>query len=291
MRCTSAVACAATAARADGLRARRRSALRSPHDRVDDTLVPAEEEDARVCLEAVARVVAQRRRADLEDAAAVVADEEHAATALARVVAMHRRAGKQHAEVVAIGVYGATRAAAGCARARGVGAAADGAIAGEHAVEDRPRDADAAQRGAVAASPVGEAAADDVNRLVAMLGQGPHGAAAEVRASRIAAVADERRADDLQPTAAREDRAAATVVGRPGRVAVRELQVLHHQARARLVVAVRRGPLLPLVAGVLVEDAALPAAAEGDETAAVENDATADVDHLGGPPHLDADGR
>ena len=53
--------------------------------------------------------------------------------------------------VVAVRVHGAARAAAGRARARGVGAAADGAVAGEDAVVDRPRDADAAQRGAVAA--------------------------------------------------------------------------------------------------------------------------------------------
>ncbi len=66
-----------------------------------------------------------------------------------------------------------------------------------------------------------------------------------------------------------------------------ERQVLHDEARRGLVITVRRGPDLPPVAGVLIQDAALPAAAEGDQTAAVEDDAAARVDHLGGPSHLD----
>src|SRR5919108_4605782 len=102
----------------------------SPHDRVGDDLIPAEEEDARIGLEAVARVAPQRRGADLEDAAAVVADEEDRAAALTCVVAGHPRAGEQHAEVVAVRVHGPARAATRRARARGVGAAADGAVAG-----------------------------------------------------------------------------------------------------------------------------------------------------------------
>ena len=64
-------------------------------------------------------------------------------------------------------------------------------------------------------------------------------------------------------------------------------QVLHHETRRGLVVTVRRGPDLPPVAGVLIEDPALPAAAERDQAAAVEDDPTAGVDHLGGLSHLD----
>ena len=131
---------------------------------------------------------------------------------------------------------------------------------------------------------------DDVHRPAAVLRQRPHGAAAEIRTRRVAAVADEPRADDLEPSAAREDRTApAAVDGRAGGVAVGEGQVLHDQTRRGLVLAVRRGPGLLLVAGVLVEDAALPAAAEGDQAAAVEDDATAGVDHLGGRLQLDPD--
>src|SRR5262249_52793897 len=110
-------------------------------DRADDGLLAAEEEDAGVRLEAVARIVAQGRRADLQDAAAVVADEEDRPAALTRVVARHSRAGQQDAELVAVRVQGAPRASAGRIRARGVGAAADRAIAAEDAVVDRPRDA------------------------------------------------------------------------------------------------------------------------------------------------------
>ena len=74
----------------------------------------------------------------------------------------------------------------------------------------------------------------------------------------------------------------------PGGVAVREDEVLHRQPRRGLVVAVRRGPGLRLVAGVLVPDAALAAAADVT-AAAVEDDAAADVDHLRGPGHRDPD--
>ena len=133
-------------------------------------------------------------------------------------------------------------------------------------------------------------AARDVHRPPVVLRERPHGAAAEIGTRRVAAVAGERRADDLEPAAAREDRAApAALLGRPGGVAVREGQVLHDQPGRGLVVAVRRGPRLLRVAGVLVEDAALPAAAEGDQAAAVEHDAPAGVHHLGGPPQLDPD--
>jgi hypothetical protein len=40
-------------------RSRHTLSTESPHDRVDDDLLPAEKEDAWVCLEAVARIVAQ----------------------------------------------------------------------------------------------------------------------------------------------------------------------------------------------------------------------------------------
>ena len=121
-----------------------------------------------------------------------------------------------------------------------------------------------------------------------MLRERPHGAAAEVRSRPVATVADKRRAHDLEPAAAREDGAApATVVRLPGGVAGGERQVLHDETRRGLVITMRRGPGLPPVAGVLIQDTALPATAEGDQTAAVEDDAAARVDHLGGLSHLD----
>ena len=57
-----------------------------------------------------------------------------------------------------------------------------------------------------------------------------------------------------------------------GGVAVGEGEVLHGELRVVLVLAVRGGPALGLVAGVHVEDAALAAAAQGDLAAAVEHD-------------------
>src|SRR4051794_25433935 len=90
----------------------------SPHE------LPSEEEDAGGVLEAVARVVLERGELDLERAGAVVADEEDRAAALARVVAGHPRAGDQDAEVVAVRVDRAARAAAWSASPLRVGAAA-----------------------------------------------------------------------------------------------------------------------------------------------------------------------
>ena len=75
-----------------------------------------------------------------------------------------------------------------------------------------------------------------------------------------------------------------------GAVAVGEDQVLHGQPRVVLVLAVRGGEALPLVAGVHVEDAALAAAAERHLAAAVQHDLRAGrVLDLGGPGHRDGD--
>ena len=139
----------------------------------------------------------------------------------------------------------------------------------------------------VAADALGERAANDGHRRAVVLRQRPHGAAAEVRARRVAAVADE---------------VERTILSRPPRTKIApppppssvspvllppRTEVLHDEARRGLVIAVRRRPGLPLVAGVLVEDPALPAAAERDQAAAIEDDPTAGVDHLGGLLQLD----
>ena len=173
------------------------------------------------------------------------------------------RAGDQHREVVAVGIDRPARAATRRAGPGRVGAAPDRAVVGERAVVDRPRDADAAQRRAVAAPAAGEGAADDVDRPAAVLRQRAHGGAAEVGAGLVAAVADEGGVHDLEPAAPHEDRAAAAaVVGLTGRVAVDQPEVLDDEPRRRLVVAVVGGPGLLRVAGVLVEDPALSAAAQ-----------------------------
>ena len=57
-----------------------------------------------------------------------------------------------------------------------------------------------------------ETAADDLDREAVVLRQRAHRSAPEVRPGGLAAVADERRVDDAQAPAAREDRAAAAAV-------------------------------------------------------------------------------
>ena len=74
-----------------------------------------------------------------------------------------------------------------------------------------------------------------------------------------------------------------------GRVAVDERQVLYRQPRAVLVLTVRRSEALGLVAGVLVQDAALPTAAQRDQSAPVEHHLGAGVAHLRGGGHGDRD--
>ncbi len=103
-----------------------------------------------------------------------------------------------------------------------------------------------------------------------------------------AAVAQEPRVDHLEPAAAHEDGPAPAALGPvAGGVAVGEGQVLHGELRGVLVLAVRGGPALGLVTGVLVEDPALPAAAEGHPAAAVEDQAGVGVAGFRGRLHGD----
>ena len=149
---------------------------------------------------------------DRDRAGAVVAHEEHGATALGRAVAGQPAAGDAERHAVAVVVDGAAAAAAGRAAAGGVRAAADRAVAAEAAARDVPRHADAAQRPAVAADVAGEAAVGDLHREALVLRERADRAAADVGALGIAAVAGERRALDAQPPAADEDRPAAAPV-------------------------------------------------------------------------------
>ena len=150
---------------------------------------------------------------------------------------------------------------------------ADGAVAAEDAVEHRPRDADAAQPRAVAAATAAEGAADDVHRPAVVLRQRADGRAAEVGAGAVAAVAEERRVHDLELAAAGEDRAAAPALEvSPVELPSAKVRCWTTSCGRGLVVAVVGGPDLPLVAGVLVEDPALAAAAQRDQPAAVDHD-------------------
>ena len=158
----------------------------------------------------------------MEASGAVVADVEDRAPALVRVVVPDQGAGDAEGVVVAVGVDRTARPASGLVRVvRRVGAAPDGLVPDEHAVEHRPRDTDAAQARAVAAATTAERAAHDVHRTAVELRERADRSAAEVGAGAVAAVADEARVDDLELSAAVEDRPATAALGAvPGGVAV-----------------------------------------------------------------------
>ena len=158
---------------------------------------------------------------DRHRAGPVVGDEEDRPAALVGVVVAEGAAPHRQRHRVAVVVDRAAAAAAGRARPRRIRASADGAVVGEAAVEHRPRDPDAAQRGAVGAHVRDEAAAHHVHRPAVVLGQGADAGPAQVGPRRIAAVAREGRVDDAQLPAPVEDRAAAAAVEvLAGRVAV-----------------------------------------------------------------------
>src|SRR3954466_13660908 len=91
-----------------------RKLAESAHLGAGDRRIPlAQVEDALEGLEAVARVLAQRRVADGQRAGAVVADEEDRAAALVGVVLLHHRAVEDQLEVVAVQVDGPAVAAPG----------------------------------------------------------------------------------------------------------------------------------------------------------------------------------
>ena len=80
----------------------------------------------------------------------------------------------------------------------------------------------------------------------------------------VAAVEEEARVHDLQPAAADEDgAAAAALLALTGGVAAHEGEVLQHQPWRCLVLAVRRGPAEPGIAGVHVDDPTLVRARSG----------------------------
>src|SRR5690606_16552472 len=97
--------------------------------------------------------------------------------------------------------------------------------------------------------------------------------------------------DDFEAPAAHPNRTAAVVFVFAPRVGVDEREVLHGEARVVLIVAVRGGPDLILVARVHVQDPRLSAAAQGDLAAAVDDDALVRVvSNLRGTIERDGDG-
>src|SRR5262249_46484869 len=154
-------------------------------------------------------------------------------------------------------------------------------VVSEQAVDDGERDANTVEGGAVRAAiaeilSATECAVHDVNGRTRSLAPGMDGASAHGRAGRVAGVVEEAGVYDLEAAAHGEDGAAA-LRREPGGVAIREGDVLHGELRRVLVLAVAAGPVLSLVAGVLVKDAHLAAAAEGHLAAAVDDDLGAGV--------------
>src|SRR3954468_3266800 len=155
----------------------------------------------------------------------------------------------------------------------GFRAVPDGPVADEPAARHVPRDPDAAQRTAVAAHVGREAAVEDLDREGVVLGEHAYRSASDVRPAALAAGPDERGAHDAQPPAAREDGAAATAIEVvAGRVTVREAEVLDHEPRRGLVLAMRARGDLGRVAGVHVQDAPLAPAAQRDQPTPIEDD-------------------
>src|SRR5690606_16705964 len=103
-------------------------------------------------------------------------------------------------------------------------------------------------------------------------------------------IAEEARADDLEPSPSSIDGAAPVVGLLVLGVPVDKGQVLHGEAGVVLVVAVRRRVALLLVAGIHVENSRLAAAVERHLAAAVErHDRIRSVSHLGRLVHRDGD--
>src|SRR3954453_1419058 len=249
-----------------------------------------EVEDPGIGLEPEARVVVQRRVLDHQGAGAVVADEEDRTAALAGHVVLDRRPHQPEREQVAVEVDRSAAAPARRARAGGVGAATDGLVVAEHAVGHGPRDADARQTGAVGAAATGEGAVGDRHRLVVEMGEQPDPRPAEGGPGLVTAVVREPAVHHREPAAAHEHRTATAAVHElTGGAAVGEGEVAKHELGRGLVVAVRGGPGQPLLAGVLVEDPALPGATQRHLAAAVDDHLGRGVVHLRLPVHDDRD--
>src|SRR5690606_4909439 len=150
---------------------------------------------------------------------------------------------------------------------RRIAALSERAIVGEHAVDDGPVDADAADTAAVGAAVAEsfgptEGAVDHGHRLLVELTEHADRAAAHVGALLGAGVVEKTRVDHLEPTTPHPDGSTAVVFFLVLRIRVDERQVLHRKARVILIVAMSGGPVLSLVAGVHVEDTRRTTAAE-----------------------------
>src|SRR3990172_3010517 len=210
------------------------------------------DEDAGVAagLEPVAWVVAKHRFLDDEGPGVVVAHEEDGASTFVGMVVLDRAPQESQGERVAIEVYRATTAASRRATLLRIGTPADGLVVAKDAVDDGPRDPDAADATAVGADASLESGVDDVDRKILVLAEHAQGGTADVGASRVTSIPDELAVHNLESAASHEDGAPSPAsfetFGGTGRVAIHECEVLHREPGVVLVLTVRSCPLLRL---------------------------------------------
>src|SRR5690606_20079212 len=159
-----------------------------------------------------ARVVADDRVLDHERSIVIVAHEEDGAAVGVDLIVFDERAahGQRHGSAVV--VDGPPAAAPWCAFFSGVTALADRAIVREQAVDDGPRDPDAADPATVRAGVTetlgpAEGRVDDVRGQALVLAEHAN-RSAHVRPRVGAHVVEEARVHQLETTAARPDGAA-----------------------------------------------------------------------------------
>jgi hypothetical protein len=226
-------------------------------------------------------------RIDDDVARVVVGDKEDGRAVFIDVVVCDARAENGQGHRVAVIVDGAAAAAARRTGLGRIGAVPDGAVVGKQAVDDGPRDtnaADGAAVGSTVAVSVGpaEGAVDDIDGQALVLAEHPDGAAAHIRAFIGADIIEKTAVDGLEPSPAHPDGPAAVIVGFSGGIAIGKGDVLHRQPRMVLVLAMRGGPDLVLIAGVHVQNAGLSPAAERHPAAAIDDDVGVGVvEHFG----------
>jgi len=165
----------------------------------------------------------------------------------------------------------------------------------ERAVEDRIRNANAAQRRTIGAEIAelrapAERAVHDIRRHSFVLTQNADGSAADIRADFVASIVEEAAVDHFESSAAHENRPAAIGV-EPRGVSIDKRQVLHGELRVVLVLAHRCRPHLRFVAGILIQNADITRAAQRDFVSAVNHDfRTGIVEYFCRPIELDHDG-
>lgn len=248
-------------------------------------------------FEAIAGVSTESRVLEHQVSGQVVAHEENGAAALIGMVVLDQRVDDGECEGVAVVVDRPAASAARCSALRWVGSVAYGIVVTEEAVDHGERDPDAAEAASVRADVAlargtAERAVGDMHRKVVVLAENTDCGAANVGASGFASVSGKDRVHDLQPSPSDEDGTTSASLGRlADGVAVDEVEVLHSQSRMILILAVRSGPNLGLVACVHVENSSIASAGQGDQSASVDHDVRIGVvTDLGCFVHHDRDG-